>query len=148
MSGKKKWLRCYLEQLLAEQWSEPVLVRDGDGDYPFRYGTAMAWVTLPPADPTTVSVFAHAVIGVKRSGRLFAELNDIQSGHMGVTLVHSDGCVLVSQTISAHGLNRQTLHRALASVSEVADEIGPFLASMFGGETPYPAEESVDEGAA
>jgi hypothetical protein len=147
MSSKRRWLRSHLERLLEDEWDVCRLSADSDGDYPFRAGTAACWVQLTDHDPPMVRVLAHAAVDVPRSAKLLAELNDIQNRALTATVRWCEGSVLVSQTLSPHGLNRKTLRQALQAVGGVADSIGLLLAGMFGGATPFPAESSVDEAA-
>ena len=97
-----------------------------------------------------VRVWAHAALGIKPSLAMWRELNDIQRRCLTSSVMWSSGVVVVTQTISAVGLTRPVLAQALNAVGNVADDIGILLASMFGGSTPYPAEQpdSADEEAA
>jgi hypothetical protein len=147
MSTKARWLRSHIERLLQEEWDSCRVSADGDGDYPFRTGTAACWVQVLDYPRPMVRVLAQAAIDIPRSAKLLAELNDIQNRAMTATVRWSDGAVLVSQTLSPHGLNRKTLRQALQAVGGVADDIGLLLAGMFAGATPFTAESSVDEGA-
>ena len=48
--------------------------------------------------------------------------------------------MLVSQVLSPIGLTQPVLAQALRSVSGVAEDIGPLLAAMFDGSTPFPVQ--------
>jgi hypothetical protein len=145
MGTKQRWLQSHLERLLQDEWHVREVSADADGDYAFRAGTAAGWVQLLDFGPLMMRVLAHATIDVPRSAKLLAELNDIQNRAMTATVRWCEGSVMVSQTLSAHGVNRKTLRQALQSVGGVADDIGVLLAGMYGGSTPYPVESSVDE---
>lgn len=144
MSTKGRWLRSHVERLLQEEWHACRVAADADGDYRFRSGTAACWVQVLDYDRLMVRVFAHAAVGIPRSAKLLAELNDIQNRSMTATVRWYDGAVLVSQTLSPDGLNRKTLRQAMRAVGGVADDIGLLLAGMFNGSTPHPAQSSVD----
>jgi hypothetical protein len=146
VSGKKRWLRSHVEQLLQGEWSRCRVRPDDDGDYTFRCGTAACWVHLLDDPRPMVRVFAHAAIDVKPSAALFRELNAIQLRALSASIAWTEGSVIVRQTLEARGVNRISLRQALNAVGGVADDIGALIAGMFDGTTPYPAEPlSVDE---
>ena len=133
------WIRSHVEQLLESAWGVCRVAPDGDGDYPFRHGTAACWVAVLPTAPVMVRVFAHAALGLKPTLRLFRELNDIERRALSCSVLLEGDAVVVSQTISPIGLTEPVLEQALLAVGGVAEDIGLLLAAMFGGETPYSA---------
>lgn len=143
--NEMQWIRSHVERLLEDEWDCCRVHADDDGDYPFRSGTAMCWVSVMHSDPVMVRVFAHAAFGVKPGLKLYRELNDIQRGSLSAHLAYHDGVVMVSQTLSPFGLAREALAQAMAAVATTANEIGPLCAAMFGGSTPFPAEDTSDE---
>ncbi|HEY8302139.1 MAG TPA: hypothetical protein VIG48_09580 [Jatrophihabitans sp.] len=134
------WVRSHVERLLQDEWSVCRVEADRDGDYPFRNGTAACWVRLIDAGEPLVRVFAHAACGVRRSVKLLTELNDIQNRALTTSVMLTDGCVVIAQTVSAYELSCVVLGQAMAAVGGLADEVGVLLAGMFGGSTPLPAE--------
>jgi hypothetical protein len=143
------WVRSHVERLLEDEWDLCRVQADDDGDYPFRRGTAAGWVTVLDSEPITVRVFAHAAHGIKASAKLFRELNDINTRLLTARVTWgSSGVVLVAQTVSAVDLTRPVLAQAIDAVGGVANDIGPLLAGMFGGTTPYPAQIKPDAAAA
>lgn len=134
------WIRSHVEQLLECEWDACRLNVDGDGDYPFRSGTAACWVSVLDTDPVMVRVFAHAAYGLKPSLKLLKELNDIQRRALSCRIELGDGVVVVSQTISPYGLTHPVLRQAINAVATVAEDIGTLLAAVFGGSTPFAAE--------
>ena len=143
--SEAQWIRSHVERLLQEEWDACRVHQDGDGDYPFRSGTAMCWVSVMQSDPVMVRVFAHAAFGVRPTLKLYRELNDIQVCALSARITTHDGIVMVSQTISPVGLTRPVLAQAMQAVASTADEIGVLVAAMYGGSTPFPAEDSSDE---
>jgi hypothetical protein len=144
------WVRSHVEQLLEQEWDLCRVQADGDGDYPFRRGPAMCWVSVLETEPPMVRVFAHAALGVGRSAKLLRELNEIQHRALSarVELVHD--LVLVSQTVSAYGLTGPVLAQAMEEVAATASHVGPLLVAMFGGTTPFESDvaASVDDAGA
>lgn len=135
-------LRSHVERCLESVWVGEPPAADADGDYPFRCGVAACFVRVERGRPGTVSVFAQAVLNVRRTSRLLVELNDI-NGRTRLVRVHwVDGCVVVEYNLQAKGVSRSTLVGALRMVSSAANDLGPMIAAVHGGETPFEAEEA------
>jgi hypothetical protein len=144
-AGEHQWIRSHVERLLQEEWDACRVPQDDDGDYPFRAGTAACWVSVLRSEPAMVRVFAHAAFGLKPTLKLFRELNEIQRTALSVNVAFGSGVVMVSQTVSPLGLTGPVLAQAMSAVARTAEDIGTLLAAMFGGCTPFPAEQSTDE---
>jgi hypothetical protein len=136
------WVRSHVEQLLEREWELGDVTADDDGDYPFRRGSAMCWVSIMDTEPVMVRVYAHAAYGVKPSAKLLQEINEVQHRSLSARVELVQDLVLVSQTISPWGLTQPVLSQALDAVGTVAAEVGPLLAAMFDGATPFEAEVS------
>ncbi len=144
--GETKFLRSHVERCLQDIWEQHDLVIDADGDYPYRWGTAACWVHIESGQPAMVRVFAQAATNVKRSTRLLAEINEVNTGTRCAEVVWADNAVLVSYALHALAVDREPLGHACASVGVVADDIGGMVAAVFGGSTPFPpAEVPADE---
>ena len=143
-----QWIKSHVERLLQDEWETCRVDEDGDGDYPFRRGTSACWVSVMASEPIMVRVFAHAATDVKPSLAALRELNDIQPSALSTSIGLAHGTVWVSQTISPIGLTRPVLAQAIFAVAGVAGDIGVLMAGVFGGSTPYPAEQEADEIAA
>lgn len=148
MAAKRKWIKARVEQLLRDEWQSCCVVTDSDGDFPFRNASSACWVAVDRHRPFGVRVFAYAAIGLKPSARLLRELNEMQVAAHCATIALCDDRVVVSYVMSPYGLTRRSLHAALRAVAGVAGDVGPLLAAMFDGQTPFPADETVDEDAA
>lgn len=74
------WIRSHVELLLQREWNLGRVKPDPDGDFAFRRGTAMCWVSVLDTGPPMVRVFAHAAFGLKPTVALYRGLNQIQ-GH-------------------------------------------------------------------
>lgn len=147
-------LRSHVERCLQDVWNTHDLVVDDDGDYPFRRGTAVGWVSVRRALPLRVSVFAHAAYELRRSALLLEEINDLNSAARWAKIALDDGVVLVGVDLPDSAVNRISLADAIDAVGTLADEVGPVLAAVFGGTTPIPlnavdqawaADETTDE---
>jgi hypothetical protein len=133
------WVRSHVELLLQREWDVCRVLRDPDGDFPWREGTAACWVSVLDDDPPFVRVFAHAAFGMKPSLKLLRELNDIQQRLVTACVVLHGDAVVISQTVSALGLTQPVLAQAMGAVSSAAADVGPLLAVVFDGSTPFPA---------
>ena len=131
------WFRAYVEKILMEVWSQPALVADDDGDYPFRYGTAACYVRVEPGPPMSVRVFAQAAMDVRRSAKLLTELNDFNASARSLTAYWDHGRVIIDEALLAEGTNAATLTRACADAGQAAHDMGTLVAAMFDGRTPY-----------
>ena len=136
------WLRSHVERCLEDHWGVHPLVVDDDGDYSFRCGTALCYVSIISGDPHLIRVWAFAARVPKRSLKLMSELNEINQRARSLNVYWTGGSVIVEQTIHADGLTKETLGHACLTVGGASDDIGMLLAAMFGGETPYPAMDT------
>jgi hypothetical protein len=133
-------VRSHVERCLQDVWELCRVQRDDDGDYPFRAGRAACWVHVDVQEPVLVRVVAHAVVGVKRSYGLLREINDVNGRSRAASVVWGHGIVLVSGVIHPDGLSRTSLEHMLDTVTTVANDIGPMMAHVYGGSTPFEAE--------
>jgi hypothetical protein len=138
---KKQLVRSHVERCLHEIWQTPNLVRDGDGDYPFRSETAACWVGIDTsAKPWVVNVFAHAAFGVVGNVKALREVNELNGRTRTASVFWRGGVVIVQQVLLVDSVRVMTLGQALDSVSSVADDIGPMFAAMYDGSTPFTSE--------
>jgi hypothetical protein len=140
------WIRSHVEQLLQREWDSCRVVTDGDGDYPFRRGTAACYVSVLDTGPAMVRVFAHAAYGLKPTLKVLRELTEIQRRSLSARVELCNDVVVVSQTVSPIGLTQPVLAQAMAAVAGLAADIGPLMAAMFDGGTPFlePVPDSED----
>lgn len=134
-------LRSHVERCLQDIWDDPAPATDGDGDYPYRYGTAACWVSLMQGPEPGVRVFAHAAVGLRPSAKLTREVNELNDKAMWVKVVLAGRLVGVSTVLHWSAVDRIALELALRQVGAIADDIGVLLAGVYGGHTPYSAEE-------
>jgi hypothetical protein len=128
--------RSHVERCLQDLWNTHDLKPDCDGDYPFRSGSAACWISLDAADPPLVKAVACAVVDVKKSAKLLAELNELNARCRTAHVYWHNGAILVEQSMLAHTVDRKSLAQAGQSVAVVANDVGPMIATVFGGHTP------------
>jgi hypothetical protein len=147
-------LRSHVERCLQDIWDVPRPAVDGDGDYPFRHGTAMCWVTLMLDSPVAgVRVLGHAATGLRSSAKLLGELNELNNRSRWARVALAGGVVEVRVELHWAAVGRHSLDQAIGSVGQVADDVGALLATVYGGRTPFPpkldeTDHSAGEGAA
>ena len=141
--GELVWIRSHVERCLQQAWGhEPEA--DEEGDIAFRHGCGDGWVMVLDGTPPTVHVFAHIVENIKRTGKLLVELNEAQRA-VGPALFWSDDTVIAHEVLSPYGLTPESMAAALADVGDLANHLGPLLASVHGGNTPHPARADITE---
>ena len=140
------WLRSHVERCLEDIWERFPLETDGDGDWPYRFGTAGCWVHVEPDGVGTVRVVAIAARELKRSAKLLAEVNDVNARTLTAHAYFTGDTVLVEQALLASTVDRAALAQACAAVGSVANDIGSMLAAVFDGETVFPEEFETADG--
>lgn len=132
-------LRSHVERCLQQIWQTTELVIDEDGDYPYRMGTAACWVSMY-ADPPRVRVFGYAARGLKPTQSLLREVTDLNARSLWAKVVLEAGIAQTRVDLHWSAVDRPALNRAVQAVGQVADEVGTLLASVHGGQTPFPPE--------
>ena len=145
MMQQSEWFRAYVEKILEGVWEQRPLVRDADGDYPFRYGTAACFVRVEEGPPLGVRVVAQAATNVRRSAKLLSELNDFNAHARSVTAYWDVNCVVIDACVDAEAANDETVTRACAEVGQAAHDVGTLIAAMFDGRTPFAAGDRQDK---
>ncbi len=134
--------RALLERTVRQMWPADQVRTDPDGSFEFRFGCAAGWLTVLDTAPIMVRVTAHAAYDIDACESLWSELNDIQLATLSAAVAWCDGTVFVTQTLDPAGVNVTTLAQAVRAVGGVADNIGPLLAGVFDGQTPYASDPS------
>lgn len=141
MGREVLWLRGHVQRCLEEIWDVCRVTVDGDGDIPFRAGAAGGWISVIEDDPHLVRVWAHAAYGVKATAAVLREINDVNQRIKTAHVYWADGVVVVEQTLHADGVDVTTLAQGWRSVCGAANDLGPLLAAVHGGATPFPVKE-------
>ena len=144
-------LRSHVERALQSIWEQTDLVVDDDGDYPFRSQTAACWVRVVGGEQPAVRVFAQAAYGVPSTKKVLEEITDLNGRSRWARISWSHGVVVVDESIHWLSVDRCSIERAMESVMVVSDDIGTMIATVHGGETPFPLDletASSDEDAA
>jgi len=140
---QRRWFASYVESLMSAILEEPA-ERDSDGDIPIHGETSQCWVRADAREPWGVQVFALAAHGVPIRAATLREINDINATYTAIKIaIHAGGSVMVDYRLMADAVTEDNLREAISRVIMVADEIGPMLSTVHGGQTPIPLELTV-----
>jgi hypothetical protein len=135
--------RSHVERCLQDLWGTHDICPDHDGDYPYNSGSSSCWIGIDAGDPPLVKAVACAAVDVKKSGKLLTELNELNTRCRTARVYWHGGSVIVEQSMLAHAVDRLSLAQAGQSVAAVANDIGPMIATVFGGRTPLAALDQI-----
>lgn len=119
-------------------------VRDDDGDFGIRVGSAMVFVRTTQ-DAQEVLVFSAVVHDVEGRSRAMEVLSDLNSDARYVRFMLIRDRVFVSLSVFARPFVPAHLHQAVKIVSVIADRIDGELAAKLRGRTTF-AEREGDQG--
>ena len=140
---QRRWFANYVESLMSTILEEPA-ERDSDGDIPIHGETSQCWVRADAREPWGVQILAVAAHGVPVRAATLREINDINATYTAIKVaIHPEGLVMVDYRLMADAVNEDNLREAISRVIMVADEIGPMLSTVHGGQTPIPLESTV-----
>jgi hypothetical protein len=132
--------RSHVRQLLRDGMELTDVVVDGDGDVPFRHGTAMYYVSVVMGG-RMARVWSNAVYGVKDKGSVLREINSTNEA-----LVHSrafiQGATLVVEAfLPLDSLEADYLTAVCFEVGTTADRLGQLIATVHGGSVTFDDED-------
>jgi hypothetical protein len=128
--------RSHVERCLQDLWGTDQVVPDKDGDYPYGSGSAACYIRVDGREPVFVQAVAIAAVGVKKTAALLTEINEVNSRTRIARVFWESGAVVVEQSLMADTVDRQALGHAGLGVAAIANDIGPMIATVFGGATP------------
>lgn len=141
-------LLSHLYQSVCDDLGLTGLVRDGDGDYPLEVDGVRCWAkALQPDEdgPVLVRVWSRAAVGVKRSLKVLAELNDANTGWTQVRCVWEGDTVFVAGEIELESVEPGELGRLSMSVAAKAQHLGELITAVHGGTPAFAAANSTDQ---
>ncbi len=128
------WRRT--ESVMAQVFGEEVLDRDDDGDYPLTVAGTEVYGRFVPGDVSVLQVFAVVLADVSPDPALLSELNDQNASLRFVRTFAVGGQVLVECDLIAGTLDPEELSEAFAGCRRTAEELGPMLSAVYGGQRP------------
>jgi hypothetical protein len=141
-------LRSRVETMLKEHVGVDELVTDAEGDYPVRSGSAKYYVRLNDDDPASVTVYAHVLVGVTASPKLYETLNAVNGFIRFGRMFHQGDAVLASVELLAGTLDPEELATACRSIADLADHYDDLFQREFGGRREFEDDKSQPENAA
>ena len=144
--SKTDMVRAYTESLLKQVLGIENVMRDGDGDYPVRFESALYYVRIDSGahDYPVVQVFAVALAEIGVGPELYEELNRINSQLRFARIFWVANQVLIELEMIGEELSLASFSNACQTVGGAADYFGPRLAEKFGGKTAFADEEGPD----
>jgi hypothetical protein len=129
-------LKRKLEQLQAELPGSGDLPA-AEGDYPFRWGSALLYVSLIDQEPPLVSVYAGLLSGVGKTDKLCVALNDINAQIKWGRVFWVRNRVIAAADLLAQHLDQAELENAFKAVGKLADRYDHELQQQFGGRLAF-----------
>src|ERR1044071_4465385 len=110
-------LRHHLEDMLKDHLAVSELVTDAEGDYPVRAGSAKYYVRLDDeVDPPVVRIYAHILVGVQASAKLYETLNAV-NGHITFgRMFHQGEAVFAATELVAESMDPGELAQSCESI--------------------------------
>ncbi len=144
--SKVDMVRAYTESLLKQIVDTDEIMRDGDGDYPVRYKSALYFVRIDPGsnDDPVVQIFAIALAEIEATPELLEQLNVINSRLRFARTFWVQHQVLIESEMIGDDLSLAGFSNACEIVGSAADYFGPRLAEQFGGKTAFADEQDSD----
>jgi hypothetical protein len=128
--------RTRAEEVMADVFGRHALEQDDDGDYPLTVAGIPVYGRFLPGDPSVLQVFAIVLHDVESTAELLAELNDHNASLRFVRTFWVPNQILVESHLVASTLDREELAAAFDACRQAAENLGPLLAAVYGGDTP------------
>lgn len=130
-------LRPLVERALEGWLGLDELVRDTDGDYPVRIGSAVMFVQLLDGVPPVVRIFSPILHDVDASPTLFEALNEINARIRFGRVLWAGHQVVVAMELTAADLTETQVVVACTQLGNLADHLDDGLHGRFGGATAF-----------
>ncbi len=130
-------LRPLVEDALEGWLGLDELVRDADGDYPIRVGSALMFVQVLDGVPPVVRIFSPILRDVAASAVLLEALNDINGRIRFGRVFWTGRQVVVAMELTAAGITADQVVFACTELGNLADHLDDGLHGRFGGATIF-----------
>lgn len=132
-------LRPTVERALRRWLGLEELVRDADGDYPVRVGSALLFVRLADGVPPVVRIFSPIVQAVPHSPALLPALNAVNSRVRFGRVFWAEGTVHLVGELPAAGITAEQVATACIELANIADHLDDLFRGRFGGVVMFEA---------
>lgn len=130
-------LRPLVEAALEGWLGLDELVRDADGDYPIRVGSALMFVQVLDGVPPLLRVFSPILRDVVESRELLDALNEINGRIRFGRVFWTSRQVIVAMELTAAGITADQVVFACTELGNLADHLDDGLHGRFGGATVF-----------
>lgn len=130
-------LRPLVEGALEGWLGLDALVRDADGDFPIRVGSALMFVQVLDGVPPVVRIFSPILRDVAASPSLLEALNEINGRIRFGRVFWMGRQVIVAMELTAAGITADQVVFACTELGNLADHLDDGLHGRFGGATIF-----------
>lgn len=130
-------IRPLVERALEGWLGLDELVRDADGDYPIRIGSALMFVQVLDGVPPLVRIFSPILHDVAASPTLFEALNEINARIRFGRVLWAGRQVIIAMELTAADITATQVVVACTEIGNLADHLDEGLHGRFGGATAF-----------
>ena len=138
-------LRARVEAMLKAHTGADELVTDEEGDWVVASGSARYYVRLTEDDPPVLIVYAHILVGVTATPKLYETLNAVNGYIRFGRLFHQGDAVLASTELQASTMDAEELAAACRSIAGLADHYDDLFQAEFGGRRQIDGDDATAE---
>lgn len=129
----------HVQRMLREGMGLDEVEQDCDGDYPFRHGTAMYYLSVGRGGHL-LKIWSHAAYGVKPTKSVLREVNSTNERLMHCRAYMSGETLVVEAFVPIQPLVPGYLVAVCHELGSTADRVGQLLAAVYGGQVVFDDE--------
>ena len=129
----------HVQRMLREGMELDEVSQDRDGDYPFRHGTAMYYLSVGRGGHL-LRIWSAAAYGVKPTKPVLREVNSTNERLVHSRAYMSDETLMVEAIVPIEPLVPGYLVAVCHEVGCTADRVGQLLAAVHGGQVSFDEE--------
>jgi len=129
----------HVQRMLREGMELERVEQDSDGDYPFRHGTAMYYLSVGSSGHL-LKIWAHAAYGVNPTKSVLREVNSTNEQLMHCRAFMSGETLTIEAFVPIESLIPGYLAAVCHEVGCTADRVGQLLAAVHGGRVLFEDE--------
>jgi len=135
----------HLQRMLREGMELAEVQQDSDGDYPFRHGTAVYYLSVGPGGHM-VKIWSNVVLGLKGTAPVLRAINATNERLMHCRMFLSGTTLQVEAFLPIQPLVPGYLMAVCHELGETADSVGQLMAAVHGGRIAFDDElEAADD---
>jgi hypothetical protein len=135
----------HLQRMLREGMELDEVRQDCDGDYPFRHGTAMYYLSVGRGGHM-VKIWSNVVYGLKNTAPVLREINATNERLMHCRMFLSGTTLQIEAFLPVQPLVSAYLTAVCHELGETADSVGQLLAAVHGGMVTFDDEVETADG--